>query len=225
MIVMYLYYCTLSIYPCSTANPLGIAIAFLASPHLVVQSPDVFTLSWVYLIPAGVGVVLTVLTFWRNRPPTPPSLAAEHKQDSFFKGVKTVCECMCECMCLYVHMYQSAYLCVCMCVCVHLCTPLLFSLFPSPFPSHLSPFSSTLSLPSLLSPFPSFLSPFPSPLSPFPSSFSLPLPSLSFPPLLALLQGSHSMAVHRSSPGLGCWCRFDEQLPHSCAPIPLPLWI
>ena len=206
VIVMYLYYCTLSIYPCSTANPLGMAIAFLASPHLVVQSPDVFTLSWVYLIPAGVGVVLTVLTFWRNCPPTPPSLAAEQKQDSFFKGVKTVCVIACVCTCICIEVCN----CVCVCVCMHLCT--LFSLFPSPFSSHLSPF-------------PSLLSPFPSPLSPFPSSFSLPLPSLSFPPLLALLQGSHSMAVHRSSPGLGCWCRFDEQLPHSCAPIPLPLWI
>ena len=137
VIVIYLY---------SAANPLGIAVAFLASPHLVVQSADVFTLSWVYLIPAVVGVVLTVLTFWRNRPPTPPSLAAEHKQDSFFKGVKSVCECLCECMCVYLHMYQSVYLCVCECACVHLCTPLpLFSLFPSPFPSTLSPFPSPLS--------------------------------------------------------------------------------
>ena len=211
MIVIHLY---------SAANPLGIAVAFLASPHLVVQSADVFTLSWVYLIPAGVGVVLTVLTFWRNRPPTPPSLAAEHKQDSFFKGVKSVCECLCECMCVYLHMYQvCTCVCVCECVCVHLCTPLpLFSLFPSPFPSPLS-LSPLLSLPSPpLSPFPPF-----SLL--FPPSLSLPPSSLFFPLLLALLQGSHSMAVHRSSPGLGCWCRFDEQLPHSCTPIPLSLWI
>ena len=201
VIVIYLY---------SAANPLGIAVAFLASPHLVVQSADVFTLSWVYLIPAVVGVVLTVLTFWRNRPPTPPSLAAEHKQDSFFKGVKSVCECLCECMCVYLHMYQSVYLCVCECACVHLCTPLpLFSLFPSPFPSTLSPF-------------PSPLSTFLSPLSPFPSSLILPSLLSPFP---SLLQGSHSMAVHHTSPGLGCWCRFDEQLPHSCTPIPLSLWI
>ena len=210
MIVIHLY---------SAANPLGIAVAFLASPHLVVQSADVFTLSWVYLIPAGVGVVLTVLTFWRNRPPTPPSLAAEHKQDSFFKGVKSVCECLCECMCVYLHMYQVCT-CVCVSVCVCICVlpslSFLSSLLPSPPLSHLSPL---LSLPS----------PPPSPFPPFsllfPPSLSLPPSSLFFPLLLALLQGSHSMAVHRSSPGLGCWCRFDEQLPHSCTPIPLSLWI
>lgn len=77
-------------HPYPTANPLGIAVAFLASPQLVTHTKDVFTLSWVYLIPAGVGAVLSVLTFWRNRPPTPPSLTAEHQQDSFFKGLKCV---------------------------------------------------------------------------------------------------------------------------------------
>ena len=105
-------------HPYPTANPLGIAVAFLASPHFVKHSGDVFTLSWVYLIPAGVGVVLAVLTFWRNRPPTPPSLAAEHKQDSFFRGVKAVCDCLCA--------YVSE--CVCLCVCVFVYSPSPLSL-------------------------------------------------------------------------------------------------
>ena len=42
------------------------------------------------MIPAAVGCILAFGTFWRGRPPTPPSAGAETDQESFFKGLRMV---------------------------------------------------------------------------------------------------------------------------------------
>jgi FLVCR family MFS transporter 7 len=70
----------------SMANPLGIGIAYILSPRV----GDVFIVTWIYMIPAAVACLFAFLTFWRGRPPTPPSAGAEGEQGSFFKGLKQV---------------------------------------------------------------------------------------------------------------------------------------
>ena len=42
------------------------------------------------MIPAAVGCILACGTFWRGRPPTPPSAGAETDQEGFFKGLRMV---------------------------------------------------------------------------------------------------------------------------------------
>lgn len=44
---------------------------------------------WIYVIPAGLGTLLSVV-YYRERPPTPPSASGDHKQEKFFRGLKDV---------------------------------------------------------------------------------------------------------------------------------------
>jgi FLVCR family MFS transporter 7 len=70
----------------SMANPVGVAIAAVASPAF---GSDIDKMLWVYAIPAGVGTVMTTAVFsvWGAKPPSPPSVSADEKS-SFWDGLK-----------------------------------------------------------------------------------------------------------------------------------------
>ena len=44
---------------------------------------------WIYIIPAGIGALLSVV-YYKDRPPVPPTQSGDHKQERFFKGIKDV---------------------------------------------------------------------------------------------------------------------------------------
>ncbi len=44
---------------------------------------------WIYIIPAGVGALLSIV-YYKDRPPVPPTNSGDYKQEKFFKGVKDV---------------------------------------------------------------------------------------------------------------------------------------
>ena len=67
---------------------------------------------WIYTIPAAVGFVLALPTFWYNKPPSPPSPTTESNPEPFLKGLKQVCVCVYVCVCVCV---------CCVCVCVYVC--------------------------------------------------------------------------------------------------------
>ena len=71
-------------------SPVGLAVVQVATPFIVTKTEDLPTLTWVYTIPAAVGFVLALLTFWQNKPPTPPSPSTESNPEPFLKGLKQV---------------------------------------------------------------------------------------------------------------------------------------
>jgi hypothetical protein len=47
------------------ANPIGLAVAQLASPYIVTSTERVPMMLWIYTVPAGVAAVLTAVACWR----------------------------------------------------------------------------------------------------------------------------------------------------------------
>ncbi|KAL5471610.1 hypothetical protein EMCRGX_G029740 [Ephydatia muelleri] len=76
----------------SIGNPVGIAIAYLLSPHIV-ESNGLPTLLWIYVIPAAVAFLLTIIAFRKSKPDTPPAPSANVEEDSvlcFFHGLRQI---------------------------------------------------------------------------------------------------------------------------------------
>ena len=90
------------------ANPLGIAIAQIVSPYIVTEVREIslmvttlltitcFILSlslpqlWVYIIPAGVGAILSLCFLYRSSPLTPPTAGGDTPHLPFIKGLISV---------------------------------------------------------------------------------------------------------------------------------------
>ena len=88
------------------ANPLGIAIAQIVSPYIVTEVQEIslmvttsltitcFILSlpqlWVYIIPAGVGAILSLCFLYRSSPLTPPTAGGDTPHLPFIKGLISV---------------------------------------------------------------------------------------------------------------------------------------
>ena len=45
---------------------------------------------WIYIIPAGIGAIFSVV-YYNDHPPVPPSPSGDYKQEKFFKGLIDVC--------------------------------------------------------------------------------------------------------------------------------------
>jgi FLVCR family MFS transporter 7 len=68
------------------ANPLGVLLANLISPQLVLSIDHVVYLNALTFGPAVVTCLLALATVTRSEPAIPPTLSASTKQTSFFSG-------------------------------------------------------------------------------------------------------------------------------------------
>ncbi|XP_003383915.1 PREDICTED: major facilitator superfamily domain-containing protein 7-a-like [Amphimedon queenslandica] len=73
----------------SVANPLGIAVAQIVSPYIVTDVQKLPTMLWVYIIPAGVGALLSFSFIYRSSPPIPPTASGDTPNLPFVKGLKS----------------------------------------------------------------------------------------------------------------------------------------
>ncbi|XP_003386874.1 PREDICTED: major facilitator superfamily domain-containing protein 7-like [Amphimedon queenslandica] len=73
----------------SVANPLGVAIAQIASPYIVTDIQKLPVMLWVYIIPAGIGALFSISFIWRSSPAIPPTSSHDTAHLPFIKGLKS----------------------------------------------------------------------------------------------------------------------------------------
>ena len=73
----------------SVANPLGVAIAQIISPYIVTDVQKLPVMLWVYIIPAGIGALLSLSFIWCSSPVIPPTASGDTPHLSFIKGLKS----------------------------------------------------------------------------------------------------------------------------------------
>jgi FLVCR family MFS transporter 7 len=72
----------------SIANPIGLAVAQLASPYIVTSTEHLPRMLWIYTVPAGVATVVVAVAFWWSKPPLPPTATSDdNPSPPFFRGL------------------------------------------------------------------------------------------------------------------------------------------
>ncbi|KAL5471603.1 hypothetical protein EMCRGX_G029732 [Ephydatia muelleri] len=90
----------------SIANPVGLAVANIASPYLVSSPGLVPRMLWIYIIPAAMGFVLTLISFWPGRYHSSYPVPGHHEEKqsfrSFLKGLLSVLRNKSFCVLIFV---------------------------------------------------------------------------------------------------------------------------
>ncbi|XP_071827316.1 solute carrier family 49 member A3-like isoform X2 [Apostichopus japonicus] len=72
----------------STSNPLGILVAFVASPMLVDTAKDIPVMLGWFIVPGAIGCFMASLCIYKGKPEIPPSASAAMDSEPFFTGIK-----------------------------------------------------------------------------------------------------------------------------------------
>lgn len=74
----------------SLSNPVGVMIANILAPIIVIENSKIPWMLDFFSIPAFLGVAMATLGVCSSTPPTPPTASAEAKSEPFFLGLKKV---------------------------------------------------------------------------------------------------------------------------------------